>query len=594
MEIVLFYVDNEMTCGVVHKKIKKNVELKILRNQKLEILTIQNTRIQKIWKTEISNEEDDLIKELSKINEMISFGSTISFEKVKPGNYSLEEISVFVEEKDLIYLWIQLTKNPYIKNKNDTFIFLSNEEIEKKKYLQRIQLWNLEDQKLNKIDSEYLLKQLLDILDNNDKSDYWEDISKTFSFRKNPEYHEVELKKMFQKLNYEISWDDIYIRQIQLKNEFIVDPKSLKFSEIFKKKLKNRKKYTTNTFTIDSEKTKDFDDAFTVLNYKKDEITIAVHISDVSSYLNEIPEILLDSKSRVKSIYLLEKIFPMLPNEFSEDLFSLKQEEERLTISFEFLITKEKTTLKDIHLSSIIVEKNLSYISSEDLMNESYWKVLSFMCEKIQSQRMKSEIKTFSNGYEIDISDRKHISVQKSTRKSLMSNTIINELSILVNASAGKFLYENEIPCIFKSQLKFSTVPEDKNSFYVQCTSPIRRLNDLLNQYQLVNFLEKGKYFTKIELNSFIPRIQTKSEEILKLELRYKNYWILKFLSQNQDQTFSIQIKKINKHNCDVKFTDFSFEFPVNGLENVKPEEFLNISLQVSIQELQVYAINKK
>jgi exoribonuclease R len=591
MELVLFNVGQELMCGIVHKKIKKNVEVKILRNQKIEFLTTQNTRILKSWKIEISDEE--FVNEISKINEILTGESTISFEKVKPGKYSLEEISVFVNEKDLIYLFIQIIKNPDIKKKNDIFIFFSHQEIENKKYLQRIQLWNSENEILNKTDSDYLLKQLIDILDYNDQSEYWDDISKTFSFKKNPEYHEVELKKMFKKLNYEITWDNIYIRQHQLKNEFKVDPKCQKFSEIFQIKLKNRKKYTTNTFTIDSEKTKDFDDAFTVLDYNEDEITIVVHISDVSSYLNEIPEILLDSKNRVKSIYLLEKIFPMLPNELSEDLLSLKQGQERLTVSFEFSITNKLTTLKDIHLSSIIVEKNLNYISSEDLMKESYWKVLSEMCQKIQNQRMKYAIKTFSGGYEIDISDRNHISVQKSNRRTLKSSTIINELSILVNAYTGKFLYENEIPCIFKTQLKFSTVPEDKNYFYIQCTSPIRRLNDLINQYQLVNFIEKGKYFSKNELNSLIPNIQIKSEEIMKLEWRYKNYWIMEYLSQNEEKIYSIQIKKINKNNCDVKFLDFSFELPVTGLENVKHEETLEIKIEVSIEKLQVKAINK-
>eukprot|EP01080_Neovahlkampfia_damariscottae_P011863 gene11863-5192_t len=574
-ELVLILVNSdEIYVGYVLEKKKNKIDSNIFKNIKLEKFTCTPSRIQKSWKKEIETEQE-LMELLHSINLIIEEKLKISFDEIKPGKYNLSEICEFLKEKDEIFLFIQILKSDKIKRKGDVFIVLSQEEVKAKQFQNNVKRWNLENEKLSEEDRKKLLDQLLSIFDKDDKSEYWQSISHIFGFKKNPISYEVDMKILFDKLNYKISWDEFYIQKNKLNNNFNIDINNSKFKDFLEKNKVNRKKYTTNTFTIDSSKTKDFDDAFTIVNFDDGFVSIIVHITDIASYLEEFPEILNVSKSRMRSVYLLDKIFPMMPKELSENIFSLKQNEEKLTISYEFLLTKEKVELKNIHKSFIVVQKNLNYNSVQEEINEYFWKILSECCENIQKRRLgnSENNKEYCEECLIDISDRSKINIKKSERRLLKSNLIINELSILVNSTAGIYLKEKKIPCIFKNQSKYSIEPQDENDLYIQCTSPIRRFSDLLNQYQILSSIENRPSLSKKDIENQIPLIQSKSEEIANLELKYKKYWILTFLSQNENQIFNCQIVHIFRHCSEVKFLDYSFNLPVHGLQEAKKGE---------------------
>ncbi|WP_375241410.1 ribonuclease R [Polaribacter sp.] len=100
------------------------------------------------------------------------------------------------------------------------------------------------------------------------------------------------------------------------------------------------------TFTIDPKDAKDFDDALSITKLENGNYEIGIHIADVSHYLQ--PKTILDGEAydRATSVYLVDRVVPMLPEMLSNGVCSLRPNEEKLTFSAVFEIN-EKTQIKN-------------------------------------------------------------------------------------------------------------------------------------------------------------------------------------------------------------------------------------------------------
>lgn len=104
--------------------------------------------------------------------------------------------------------------------------------------------------------------------------------------------------------------------------------------EITKEEISKRKDFrNTLTFTIDPKDAKDFDDALSFKKLENGNYEIGIHIADVSHYLQ--PKTILDDEAyeRATSVYLVDRVVPMLPEILSNGVCSLRPEEEKLTFS---------------------------------------------------------------------------------------------------------------------------------------------------------------------------------------------------------------------------------------------------------------------
>ena len=108
------------------------------------------------------------------------------------------------------------------------------------------------------------------------------------------------------------------------------------------------------TVTIDGEDAQDFDDAVSIKKLKNGNLLLGVHIADVSFYVK--PDSFLDRDAYLKgtSVYFPETTFPMLPERLSADICSLREGEERLTVSVLLEINKRSEVVKSDFLPSII------------------------------------------------------------------------------------------------------------------------------------------------------------------------------------------------------------------------------------------------
>ena len=111
------------------------------------------------------------------------------------------------------------------------------------------------------------------------------------------------------------------------------------------------------TFTIDPVDAKDFDDAISFKKIEENKYEVGVHIADVSHYVKPGSKIDDEAQNRATSVYLVDRVIPMLPETLSNNLCSLRPNEEKLTFSAVFLINKNGD-IKEEWFGKTITEKN--------------------------------------------------------------------------------------------------------------------------------------------------------------------------------------------------------------------------------------------
>ena len=98
---------------------------------------------------------------------------------------------------------------------------------------------------------------------------------------------------------------------------------------------------STLTFTIDPKDAKDFDDALSFKQLKNGNYEIGIHIADVSHYLQEGTILDDEAYERATSVYLVDRVVPMLPEVLSNNACSLRPLEEKFTFSAVFEINNK-------------------------------------------------------------------------------------------------------------------------------------------------------------------------------------------------------------------------------------------------------------
>ena len=164
------------------------------------------------------------------------------------------------------------------------------------------------------------------------------------------------------------------IKEYNLPYEFpktvLEEAKSIS-NEIDEEEIKNRKDFREDiVFTIDGEDAKDLDDAVSVEKKQDGNYILKVHIADVSHYVKEGSCLDKEAILRGTSVYMLDRVIPMLPKELSNGICSLNEGKDRLTLSVLMEIdNKGNVVSSDIIKGVIKVTKRMSYHIVQDLLD---------------------------------------------------------------------------------------------------------------------------------------------------------------------------------------------------------------------------------
>ncbi|CAN5790326.1 ribonuclease R [soil metagenome] len=174
-------------------------------------------------------------------------------------------------------------------------------------------------------------------------------------------------------------------------------------TEITKEEIAKRRDFREiTTFTIDPFDAKDFDDALSVQKLKNGNWEVGVHIADVSHYVK--PGSILDKEGLVRatSVYLVDRVVPMLPEILSNNVCSLRPNEEKLTFSAVFELNEEAEVLHEWFGRTIInSDRRFTYEEVQEIIEgkEGEFKpeihLLDALAKKLRAARMKDGSITF-------------------------------------------------------------------------------------------------------------------------------------------------------------------------------------------------------
>ncbi len=204
------------------------------------------------------------------------------------------------------------------------------------------------------------------------------------------------------------------------------------------------------TMTIDPVDAKDFDDAVSLKELGDGAFEIGIHIADVSHYVRENDTIDKEAQKRGTSIYLVDRVIPMLPEVLSNDLCSLRPNEDRLAFSAVFTMDREGTVLKEWFGQTIIhSDKRFSYEEAQEVLKKQdgplllELNTLMEISRKLRAERFKDGAIAFEQPevkFELD-ENGKPIRVYEKVRTETMM--MIEDFMLLANRRVAEFVYKH-------------------------------------------------------------------------------------------------------------------------------------------------------
>jgi ribonuclease R len=201
------------------------------------------------------------------------------------------------------------------------------------------------------------------------------------------------------------------------------------------------------TITIDPADARDFDDAISLRVLDNGNYEVGVHIADVSHFLEEGSALDQESFQRATSVYLPDRVLPMLPERISNELCSLRPNEDKLTFSAIFNITP-KGDVKSHWIGRTAIHSNHRFTyeevqeiieTEEGLYNEQIL-LLNKLAQKYRKQRFRKGAINFSSQEVKFKLDEKGKPVGIMIKESKEAHQLIEELMLLANRTVAEYV----------------------------------------------------------------------------------------------------------------------------------------------------------
>ncbi|HXI00229.1 MAG TPA: ribonuclease R [Sphingobacteriaceae bacterium] len=244
------------------------------------------------------------------------------------------------------------------------------------------------------------------------------------------------------------------------------------------------------TFTIDPYDAKDFDDAISFKHLENGNYEVGVHIADVSHYVKPNTELDKEALERGTSVYLVDRVIPMLPERLSNGVCSLRPKEDKLCFAAVFELDKEANIVGQWFGKTIIhSDRRFSYEEAQELLeskagdHSTELNILNEIAYKLRDRKFKNGAISFETTevkFKLDETG-KPIGVFVKERKD--AHKLIEDFMLLANKKVAEFI---------------ATKGKGK-----QKLTYVYRVHDSPNEQSLLNFAQfAARFGYKINTNS--------------------------------------------------------------------------------------------
>ncbi|MEX0778440.1 MAG: ribonuclease R [Balneolales bacterium] len=284
-------------------------------------------------------------------------------------------------------------------------------------------------------------------------------------------------------------------------------------------------------FTIDPEDAKDFDDALSIKVLDNGNYYLGVHIADVTHYLEPDSVLDIEALNRATSVYLVDRVIPMLPMKLSNGVCSLRPNEDKLTFSCFMEITK-RGKLIDYSIEETIInsKQRFTYEDAQEVIDKKkgpyveQLQILAKMTSMLTKKRFREGAMDFDSPEPRFVLDKSGKPIDVKIKERLAAHRLVEECMLMANKSVashvdvlrqktGKKKQKKLFPFIYRVHDKPDT---DKLRNVSEMVSPIgidfkvdegnvsvKAINDLLEQVKETNL--------KYTINDLLLRSMSKA-----------------------------------------------------------------------------------
>lgn len=217
-------------------------------------------------------------------------------------------------------------------------------------------------------------------------------------------------------------------------------------TEITNNDIKKRKDFRDIfTITIDPVDAKDFDDAISLRKMTNGDYEVGIHIADVTHYVKEGTIIDKEAFKRATSVYLVDRVVPMLPEVLSNNVCSLNEKTDKLTFST-VVVFDENANIKRSWIGRSIINSNKRFAYEEvqkiiETGNGEYSdeiKILNDIAKKLRNKRFNNGAISFDRGDLRFVIDEKGKPIDVIYKKAKESNQLIEEFMLVANKKVAE------------------------------------------------------------------------------------------------------------------------------------------------------------
>tara|TARA_B100001057_G_scaffold301388_1_gene301606 strand:+ start:28 stop:2148 length:2121 start_codon:yes stop_codon:yes gene_type:complete len=262
-----------------------------------------------------------------------------------------------------------------------------------------------------------------------------------------PGEHQAEIHSILAEYNFNNKFD-----------KHIEDTAKIISSKITSDEIKKRRDFRNiTTFTIDPYDAKDFDDALSIQQLENGNWEVGIHIADVSHYIHENDSIDKEAQERATSVYLVDRVIPMLPEILSNNLCSLKPHEEKLCFSSVFELDERAKVYNEWFGRTVILSNHrFTYEDAQDIIINKKGKYvkellkLDSLAKILRNKRIKNGAISFERletKFKID-EEGNPISVYFKESKD--AHKLIEEFMLLANRKVAEYIGKKSLTFVYR------------------------------------------------------------------------------------------------------------------------------------------------